>query len=206
MIITYHGFEFFKVQFGGTTLALNPISKKSKHKATRFGADVVLVSIDHADTNGVDTVSRGDKEPFVISGPGEYGVQDIFVRGFGTKTSYDKKTHNTVYLVRMEDMQLCYLGALSVSELPKELTEALEEVDVLFVPLGGNGVLSSKDAHKLAVQLEPKVIIPMHYTDKELKAFLKEEGGSTNKPIDKLTLKKKDLTGKSGEVVVLSAV
>lgn len=206
MVITHHGLGLFKVQFGGTTLAFSPISKKNKVKAASFGADIVLVSVDHPDMNGVDTMSRGDKTPFVISGPGEYGVQDVFVRGFDSKTTYGGKTHNTIYLVRMEDMQLCYLGGLSSPELPKDLIEALEVVDILFVPIGGGNTLSPKDAHALSVQLEPSVIVPMHYSGKELKAFLKEEGASNGKPVDKLTLKKKDIAGSSGEVTVLRAI
>jgi hypothetical protein len=74
MIITYYGSEFFKVQFGDTTLAFNPISKDSKLKPSRFGADIVLTSARHADFNGIEQVSHGDKKPFVIDGPGEYVV------------------------------------------------------------------------------------------------------------------------------------
>ncbi len=55
MIITYHGGEFFKVQFGDTVLAFNPISKDSKLKSSRFGADIALVSLNHPDMNGVES-------------------------------------------------------------------------------------------------------------------------------------------------------
>ena len=72
MIITYLGAEFFKVQFGDITLAFNPISKDSKLKPSRFGADIVFVSTYHEDFNGIDQVTHGDKKPFVIAGPGEY--------------------------------------------------------------------------------------------------------------------------------------
>lgn len=206
MVITYHGVEFFKIALGNTTVAVNPISKKSKHKSASFGADMVLTSVNHPDMNGVEIASRGDKEPFVISGAGEYEVSDVFVRGFDTKTTYDDMTRNTAYLIKMENMQLCFLGALSEGTLPHDLDEALEEIDVLFVPIGGDGVLSSKEAHKLAVYLEPKIVIPMHYESKQLTAFLKEEGVQNGKPKDKLTLKQSDLSGKAGEVVVLKVV
>lgn len=203
MIITYQGLESFKVQLGSTTVALNPVSKVSKKKSVSFGADIVVVSVDHPDMNGIGAVSRGDKEPFLVNGPGEYETQSIFIQGFSSKAAYDKKTHNTIYLIHMEDMRICFLGALSETELPKDFLETVEEVDVLFVPVGGSDVLSPQGAHKLTVQLEPKIIIPMHYTDAELKTFLKEEGTSNGKPTDKLTLKKKDLSGKSGVVIVL---
>ena len=89
-----------------------------------------------------------------------------------------------------------------------ETKEAIDGVDILFVPIGGEGVLSSTDAYKLAVNLEPKIIIPMHYGDigdkNALKTFFKEGGEETVAPIDKLTVKKKDLEGKEGDIVVLS--
>jgi len=204
MVITYHGLEFFKVQLGSTALALGPISKKSKHKGASFGANVVIVPVNHPDMNGVDAVSRGDKEPFVISGPGEYEVQNIVVRGYDAPTEYEGMKHNTVYIIQMEDMRLCYLGALSSSSFSTDLKEALEDIDVLFVPIGDNGVLSPKDAHKLGVSLESRLVIPMHYDDKQLKTFIKEEGVTGIKAIDKLALKQKDLSGKEGEVVVFN--
>jgi hypothetical protein len=81
MVITYLGADFFKVQFGDITIAVNPISKESKLKQARFGADIALVSANHPDLNGVDMVSHGDKKPFVISGPGEYEIKGVFIKG-----------------------------------------------------------------------------------------------------------------------------
>jgi len=74
MIITYHGVDFFKVSFGDTVLAVNPISKDSKIKAVRFGSDITLISLNSPEHNGADVTSRGEKESFLISGPGEYEV------------------------------------------------------------------------------------------------------------------------------------
>ena len=71
MIITYLGVEFFKVQFGDTTIAFNPISKDSKFKPTRFFSDIALVSLNNPDMNGTENLSYNGKDTFVISGPGE---------------------------------------------------------------------------------------------------------------------------------------
>ena len=210
MIITYLGGEFVKVQFGDTVLAFNPPSKESKLKASRFGADIALVSINHADFNGVDTVTHGGRQPFVVSGPGEYEIKDVAVRGFPTDTTIEgEKKVNTVYTVDLEGMKLCFLGALASIELPADLKEELDGVDILFVPIGGEGVLGASAASKLAVTIEPHIVIPIHFEglgDKgALKQFLKEAGEEKSTPQDKLTLKKKDLEGKEGEVVVLRA-
>lgn len=208
MIITYLGGQFFKVQFGDTTLAFNPVSKDSKLKSSRFGADIALITANHPDFNGVDQVTHGEKEPFVISGPGEYETKGVFIKGFLSEGKYDVDLLNTIYAVSLEGMNLCFLGALSSSELKSATIEALDEIDVLFVPIGGEGVLEPAKAYKLAVSLAPKLIIPMHYGElgakDALKTFLKESGENVT-PVDKLTLKKKDLDGKEGDVVVLEA-
>ena len=86
MIITYQGGEFFKVQFGNTTLAFNPISKDSKLNSSRFGADIALITMNHQDFNGIEQVSHGDVKPFVISGPGEYETKGVFIKGFLSKS------------------------------------------------------------------------------------------------------------------------
>lgn len=207
MIINYLGGQFVKVQFGDTILAFNPISKDSDLKTSKFGADIVLSSINHPDFNGVDQVTFGDKMPFVISGPGEYEAKNIFIKGFASESGYDKdKRINTIYTVSLEGMNICFLGAINTLELPKEADEGIDGVDILFVPIGGEGVLEPSQAYKLAVSIGPKIIIPINYGDvgnkDALKIFLKEAGESPA-PVSKLTLKKKDLEGKEAEVMVL---
>lgn len=207
MIITYLGGESFKVSFGDTTLAFNPISKDSKLKTSKFGADVVLSTLNHPDMNGIDQVGFGEKKPFAITGPGEYEVKGVFIKGFGSESNYDgEKRINTIYSVALEGMNICFLGALSQEELPKDADEGVDGIDILFVPIGGEGVLDASKAYKLAVALEPKIIIPMHFGDignkDSLKIFLKE-AGENPKPEPKLTLKKKDLEGKDAEVIIL---
>lgn len=210
MIITYHGVDFFKVSFGDTTLAINPISKDSKIKSTRFGSDITLVSLRSPEHNGTDVTSRGEKESFIIEGPGEYEVKGVFIKGFISKSNYgDEERINTIYTVNLEGISLCFLGAIGNEKLPSSVIEAIDGVDVLFVPIGGDGVLSPAAAHKLAVQFGPKIIIPSHFGDvgekNALSVFLKEAGEEKVTPIDKLTIKKKDLDGKEGEVVVLES-
>lgn len=212
MIITFHGGEFFKIQFGDIILATNPISRDSKLKGARFGADISLVSLNNKDMNGVEQLSFGDRQPVVISGPGEYETKGIFIKGWASSSSYGgKKSINTIYRILMENMNICFLGALEdeKSISPAMLESMEEDIDILFVPIGGDGVLNPDLAYKLAVKLEPKLIIPMHFGDvgekDALKKFLKEAGEDV-KPVDKLTLKKKDLEGKEGDVAVLEQV
>jgi L-ascorbate metabolism protein UlaG (beta-lactamase superfamily) len=216
MVITHHGGQCFKVTFGDLTLVFDPISKGSSLPAVRFGADIALVSRDHPDMNGIEEVTYGDKKPFAITGPGEYERQGIVIQGFLSKSNYplsakaaesEKSEYvNTIYSVELEDMTLVHLGALVDAELSKEARENIDEIDVLFVPVGGDGVLSSAKAHELAVSLEPKIIVPMHWSGigqpKSLELFLKESGNGSEE-VDKLTLKKKDLIGRDGSILVI---
>lgn len=208
MIITHHKGEFIKVSLGDTTLAFNPISKKSKIAPTRFGADIAFVSLNDPDFNGVEEVTRSGKDVFVVRTPGEYEIQGVFVKGFPSQSEYSTSARiNTSFVVRLEDINLVFLGALSEKKPNLAMVEDMDSVDVLFVPIGGDGVLSASDAHALAVALEAKMIIPMHYDgmgeNGALKTFLKEAGAENVKPIEKLALKKKDLETASGTVVVL---
>lgn len=230
MVITHHGGQCFKVTFGDLTLVFDPIAKGASLPAVRFGADIALVSRDHPDMNGVEEVTYGDpsspsgrgKKPFAITGPGEYERQGVVIRGFLSASKYPASAKalqgaateyvNTIYLVKLEDMTLVHLGALADTELPHEARESIDEIDVLFVPIGGDSVLSPAKAHELAVSLEPKIIVPMHWSQSDeggigaprsLEVFLKEAGNGSEK-VDKLTLKKKDLIGRDGSIIVIT--
>ncbi len=97
------------------------------------------------------------------------------------------------------------MGALGEPDIDPKILGEFGDIDILFVPVGGGDVLEVPQAAKLAAKLEAKCIIPMHYDATALKAFLKEESAEGVKPIDKLTVKKKDILAMNGEVVVLSA-
>ncbi len=209
MIVTYYGKQFFKIQLGDTVIAYNPIGKDSKCKTSRFGADIVLSSLRHPDFNGVEQCGKGENAPSLIQGPGEYEVDGIFIKGFGTDTTYSgEKKINTIYSVMFEGINLCFLGSLTSAEsLSREVKEGLGEIDVLFTPIGGVGMLSPAEAYKLTLSLDAKVVIPMDYEDTKgtLDHFIKE-GGEGVETMEKFTFKKKDLEGKEGAVVIVKSL
>lgn len=206
MILTHHEGACIRASAGDTTLVFGPVSKKSKNfKPVNFGADVALVSLNNPDMNGAEEASRGEKQPFVVFGPGEYEIKEITAFGFASKSSYGGAEHiNTIYSVTFDGLSILYLGALGTTELPREVLE-MDAPDVVIVPIGDDGALNAAEAAKLAVKLEAKIIIPILSTDKTLKLFLKEAGAEDVKPVDKLTIKPRDVAGKQGEVVVLAA-
>lgn len=212
MVITHHGGQCFKVTLGDLTLVFDPVAKGASLPPVRFGSDIALVSRNHPDMNGVEEVTYGDKVPFAVLGPGEYEKDGVTIQGFLTKSQYGLpkgalEAMNTVYAVKLEGMTLVHLGALSDPMLAQEAREAIDEIDVLFLPVGGDGVLSAAEAAKLATVLEPRIIVPMHWSGigetKALESYLKEEGGEAE-TVEKLTLKKKDAAEKDGAIIVIT--
>lgn len=206
MILTFHEGACVRAQAGDTTLVFGPVSKASKnYKPVNFGADIAFVSYNHDDMNGAEEAGRGEKQPFVVFGPGEYEVKEVTAHGFPAGSTYGGEGRiNTVYSVQFDGLSVLYLGALGDLDLPADLLE-MDAPDVLIIPIGGSGTITPAEAEKLAVKLEAKIIIPILYDDKSLKQFLKEAGEEGVKPVDKLTIKPRDVAGKENEVVVLSA-
>ena len=205
MIITYFGKQFFKIQQGDMVLAINPVSKSSKTGVSaHFGSDIALVTTNHPDYNGVEQLSHGERAPFVIHGPGDYEVKEIFFKGVMSEAVIDSKKYiNTIYMFSVDNISIAFFGPLSELEISKESREEISGLDIIFIPVGGKGMLDAKSAAKLASSLEAKLIIPMDYDESALKSFIKETGGDKPEKVDKLTLKKKDLDGREGDVVVL---
>jgi len=224
MILTFHEGACVRASAGDTTLVLGPVSKASKNfKAVNFGADVAFVSLNNPDMNGASEAGRGEKQPFVVTGPGEYEVKEIVASGFPSGSKYGGHAGqsplggaartNTIYSIHFDGLSVLYLGALGYLDLPTEVLE-MDEPDVLIVPIGGQGTLNPAEAAKLAVKLEAKIIIPILYdlprvaggkAGDTLKQFLKESGAEGTKPVDKLTIKPRDVAGKENEVVVLGS-
>lgn len=212
MKITFLGHSSFKIEASGVTVVTDPFdSGKVGLPFPKVEAGLVLSSHDHFDHNAVDAVAG---EPFVISGPGEYEVGGIKVRGF--ETFHDDKEgkergKNTVYLFQVEDVTLCHLGDLG-HVLGENVVEEIGDLDVLFVPVGGVYTINPEEAAKVSAQLEPKYIVPMHYRIKGMaktfdelqpvSTFLEEMGVEDLEPKKELSVSKKSLP-EEPEVVVL---
>src|SRR3989344_1417577 len=150
MIITYFGKQFFKIGQGEMVLATNPVSKSSKSGiSAKFGADIALVTTNHPDYNGVEQLTHGERVPFVVSGPGDYEIREIFIKGEMSeaelgdpvKNGASKKYINTIYSLAVDNINIVFLGALSDGELSKEAREAIDGPDILFIPVGDKGML-----------------------------------------------------------------
>ena len=207
MIITYHGAQHVKLSLGDLTIAYNPVSKGSKAKVTKYGANIALSSIHLPLYSGVDEVTHGSKEPFTVTGPGEYETQGIFIKGIGVDTALGKENKiNTIYTFTLDNMKVCLLGPLS-KKLTAHEREEIGSVDIVFAgDHQTEGALSPFDIYQTAQSLSPKIIIPIGFDEKSLPLFLKEGGADKREYVEKLTIKRKDIDMKNGEVVPLMEV
>lgn len=210
MVITYLGKDFIRINSGELTLALCPAANEGARRMGGFGADIALASVRDRDHAAFDHVTHGKTEPFIINSPGEYEIGGISITGVASdrvRAEDGVERVNTAYVIQVEGVRLCHVGRHGKTGFDAEAREALGVIDVLFIPVGWETGLDHAGAQKVAAVLEPKTIVPLGASgdrgEKELKAFLKESGEGSAEPIGKLTLRKKDLEGKEGEVVVL---
>ena len=214
MVITYYGLSCFKIQSGDTVLATDPYDKDSGLTPPRFQTDVVTVSHNHENHSNIDALSSKSEEGvFKITVPGEYEIKVIRVNGVesyhDSKNGADKG-RNTVFVIEWEGMRLVHLGDYGESSLRNELLEAIGTPDILFIPVGGADTIDAEEAAKLLNQVEPRIIIPMHYKISGIRAkldgvemFMKEMGEKVE-PEEKFTIKKSGLpNAEESKIVIL---
>ena len=213
MIITWQGHSCFKIQdkmgTDGVTLVTDPFNKEVGLKVPNFEADIVTVSHDHADHNNTSAL-RGT--PFIIDCAGEYDYKGILVEGidsFHDDKKGAERGSNIIYRIEVDDISVAHLGDLG-SVLDNAQLEKLVGTDVLLIPVGGKYTLDAKAAVEVISQIEPRIVIPMHYKTEGLKIdldpiekFIKEIG-LTPTYEEKLKISKKDLPVEDMELVILS--
>ncbi len=204
MIITKYGPSFFKLTVGDKTVAINPVSKDSKLKTTKFGADITLVQGNYDDMNGTEFTEFKDRKPFVINTPGEYEISDIFIKGFGVSGKYrDEERITTMFTILMDGINMAFFGPISQKEMDNDTFEELSACDIFFLPIGGGDMFTADEALKFVKQFSPKAIVPVFYDKSSLTDFVSAVGKDGVKEEDKLTIKAKDLSEDSLEVFAL---
>lgn len=215
MHIIWHGqscFEIISSQQKGeqVKIVIDPFSDDIGLKLPKMEADILLVTHSHYDHNNIKGVGG---ESFLIENPGEYERKDVFVRGiaaFHDEKEGKERGQNTIYTIEAEEMKLCHMGDFGQQELTPDQLETIGDIDILMVPVGGNFTIDAKGAVRVISQIEPRIIIPMHYSLPKLKvklndldSFLKEMGRKSAEPQPKLLIKKKDLSVEEEKIVVL---
>ena len=209
MNISYFGHSCFKIEekINGENVVLvtDPFDKEVGLKVPNVEADIVTVSHEHSDHNNVSALR---KNPFVINCAGEFDVKGVIVEGINSLHGGDKGS-NIIFIIDVEGVSLAHLGDLGDTLDNKQL-EKLGGVDILFVPVGGKYTLDAKKAVEVISQIEPRIVVPMHYKTKDSKIdidgldkFIKEIGLAANYE-DKLQINKKDLPVEDMRLVVFN--
>src|SRR5258706_8028335 len=194
-------------------IVIDPFDEKVGLTVPSFSADILLVSHNHADHNNVSAIKGS---PFLIENPGEYEVKGVFVQGidsFHDDSEGKERGKNTIYMIEAENMRFCHLGDFGQKQLTDEQLEKIDKVDVLMIPVGGTFTINSSEAAKVIGQIEPKIVIPMHYALPKIKIeldevekFLKAMGKNAVVPQDKLVVKTSTLPKEGAmEIIVLQA-
>lgn len=212
MIITWLGQACFKIKNKDLTLITDPFGPETGLKPVKGRPDIVTISHSHPDHSYLNGIMGN---PFIIDTPGEYERKGIYI--VGIPTFHDSKEghergNNIIYRYLMEGMVLVHLGDLG-HLLSEEVVDRLGDVDILFLPVGGVYTLAPDKLPELVSQIEPRLVIPMHYKIpglayplEKVEKFCKEIGVPHKEQLDKLTVKKKNLLSEETEIKILKKI
>ncbi len=214
--VTFHGQACIRIKGKSATVVFDPYDANFIGLAPlKLSADIVCVTHNHEDHNNagaVSAVGEGEK-PFVIAGPGEYeksGVNIVGIDSFHDDHEGAERGKNTIYQATIDEVNFVHLGDLGQKKLSQDQVEALSACDVLFIPVGSVYTISGRDAPDIIAQIEPKIIVPIHYKLDGLKValegvevFLSAMGKEKLEPQAKLSISREKLP-EEPEVVLLS--
>ncbi len=208
MEVSWLGHSCFALRGKNVTLITDPFSPQLDHKLGKINAPIVTISHNHPGHNYAEGVGGN---PRVLHGPGEYEISDVLITGV---PSYHDNKHgveqgrNTIYVIHMDDLVICHLGDLGHS-LQEEQLEEVADADILLIPISGQHTLNAAQAAEVISQVEPRIVIPMHYrpstdeTSEPLDKFCREMGVEAIHPQPKLVVNRGTLPAEM-QIVVLS--
>lgn len=212
MDISWFGQACFRIKGKATTLIIDPFDPEftGLKFPKEMEAAIVLTTHGHRDHNFIHAVLGN---PLVISGPGEYeksGVSVTGVQAFHDNSQGAEKGVNTIYHILMDGINIVHLGDLG-HLLGEDQIGLIDSTDILLLPVGNGGAtIDAETAAKVVVQLEPKIVIPMHYKIEGLKfelspvePFLEDMGVQNIEPLPKFSVSRDKLPDET-TVILLS--
>lgn len=211
MQLFWHGLSSIRIEgkLGETeaTLLTDPYPNESGLRFPRTVEPDLLV-LSHQDRSRFNLEGVGGS-PFIVSDPGEYEVKGLFATGIQDPDAEKDEARHIIYRFDVEGMSTAFLGQIKRKLTAAEL-EALGNIDILLVPVGGGDVLDAKTAAEMITTIEPRIVIPIHYDIPGLKeklagvdAFIKQLGAAKRQDATKLKISKKDLPADDVIVMVL---
>lgn len=216
MDLYWYGQACFKLKGKNASVVIDPFDPDftGLKLPKDLSADVVLSTHGHKDHNFVSAVtSPQGVQPMVFDKPGEYEVSRVVITGissFHDNSQGSERGVNTIFHLLFDNLDIVHLGDLGQSKLTEEQITAVGQTDILLIPVGSVYTIDAKAASDIVAQLEPKIIVPMHYKIEGLKfelegvdGFLKEMGTENAVAAPKLSITKERLP-EEPQVVVLS--
>lgn len=162
MDITWLGHACFRLRGREAAVITDPYGRALGLSLGRPAAEIVTVSHDSPNHNAVEAIGGN---PRAVRGPGEYEIGGVMIAGVATpgeRSPGGKDGQNTAYAIDIDDLTVCHLGDLGRTLTPEQI-EALKDPDVLLIPAGATCTLEIAEIAEVVSQLEPKLVVPMHY-------------------------------------------
>jgi L-ascorbate metabolism protein UlaG (beta-lactamase superfamily) len=211
MEIFWLGHSCFQLRGKNVTLITDPFTPQQGYSLGKINAPIVTVSHNHAGHNYAQGVGGN---PRVVRGPGEYEISDVLITGvaaFHDSKRGQERGRNTIYVIHMDDLVICHLGDLGHT-LQEAQLEEVADADILLIPIGGHNTINATQAAEVISQVEPRIVIPMHYRTEvgagsrpdlePLDKFCREMGVETVNPQPKLVVTRNSLPQET-QVVIL---
>lgn len=199
MDINWYGHSCFRLRGRDVAVVTDPYGPSAGQGNLKATATAVTISHQHPNHNNAAAVADARK---VISGPGEYEIGGMMITGVATsklKLGDGSELKNTAYLIQVDEVTVCHLGALA-DVLSRDEIDQLKDTEVLLIPVGGHGTITAAQASQIVSQLEPKLIIPMRYasggSDGQLEtaeSFCREMGLESPTPQPRITVTRSSL-------------
>ena len=199
MEISWLGHSCFRIRTKQATAVTDPVSPGKGYSLGKISANMVTVSHDHPGHSFSDGILDN---PRVLNRPGEYEIASLLaigIRSFHDNEGGSLRGKNTIFIIEAEELSICHLGDLG-SHLTSSQVEEIGKVDILMIPVGGGSTINASEASVIVRQIEPKIVLPMHYktslfqdTLEPVESFLKEMGVTDSAPKLKLSVNKNTL-------------
>lgn len=212
MDIKYIAHSTFQIKTKSATIVTDPFANSIGIKLPKLAADIVTLSHSHADHSNSDAI---ELNPVVLDWPGEYEIKNTAVIGISTfhdASSGSERGPNVAFKIVSEGIQLLHLGDLGHKLSDAQIAQ-IGTVDVLLIPVGGVYTIDPALAAQVTKQIEPSIVIPMHFADPKLdqktfgelhsdSEFMKLMGYPDVVSIPKLSIKSEDISAIQNTKVV----